>query len=1386
MNITKEKNNSDAEIDINLNEGDENAKLLGLEGKDPQTSSENGKAASKNGESNSSTKGDEDFGQENPKEQVSKTPTNYESANPLNLIHYFFVVKSLCEMRKKTKKANLKLDDLPLLGLTEETNHKITMLETEYDKYLARHKTPSLFWPIIYVFWRRIVTEQTAAACYATSKLLFAVFLFKVLQCVEQTDYVHIYKWTALLFLSTVAGIYTCHFGFFQGTRYCSQLKPALIGLLYKKIMRLSNYAINQVSVGQLVNIAANDLNFLEFLIFFIYDLVQAPFILIASLAILWSFVGAACLPGVIFLFLVWPLQAFLSRLGGKHLEEKNAITDERVKLTNEMIEGIRLLKMYGWDIEYSNAIMKVRSKEVSSLKRILYTDYFAGHMLMRLSPVIASFLIFVTFYLMGGTLTASAVYSTILLITYLAYSTVQCSSFGFRFITEISLTGKRIVRVLQIKEPEADKLGKPLDEKNGIEFDKFCAAWGGRNEDQNESESSELIPQDKLTLKNVTFSVKKGTLCALVGKVGSGKSSVLMSFLHEIRKVSGNLRVKGRLAYVEQEVVVFPGTMRSNILFGKPFEESRYNEVVRACCLDHDFKELPNTDLTEVGERGVNLSGGQKARLTLARAIYSDADIYLLDDPLSAVDTKVAHELFNNAIRGLLRNKTVLLVTHQVHFARKAEKLIVLENGFVKADGSLGEIIQQDTSIMSIFDTKAKKSAAAGDRQNLDSGMNLQATLERLESDGQGPAVDETTTTGRINDEVGSSGDEKGKLITEEKDESSEVGWDTYWYYIKNSGGTIPLILFALVLISVEVLNVAYMRLLGIWTEGAFTGDVAVKVLLCVLSSFFVILIIREILFVNFALRVSETLHGQMLRRVIRSVVEFFDTNPAGRILNRFSNDVGVLDRFILQVQNDVLDALFYFPTILITVCILFPWLILPTFILIAVYMTLVKVLKKYIVQGRGIELLTRSPIYSLFSTTLSGLISIRVYEQEEKFTNYFSHLLNRNCRAFNFYYDVSRLFAFCADLSAGIFACVGITLLLLDVGLNPAIVGLVCSFLLTIIDRAQYALRQLLMHIMQMASTERIRSYTKIEQESDLDVPKDKEVIEKEHWPSKGEIVYNNVYMKYRKQTDHVLKGVDFAIKPGEKVGCVGRTGAGKSSIIQALFRMVEIDKNAVPDSKISVDNVDISDLGLHTLRKNISIIPQIPFVFMGNVKRNLDPLNQHDESEIINALKETNLWDHINNLPDGLNSDMSNTSSVFSVGQKQLMCLARTILQKNKILVLDEATSNIDFETDNFIQQKILEKFKDSTILTIAHRLSTVANYDRILVMSSGCVKEFDHPYKLLTLNEGDDKITNSEGLFASMVKNTGFKHAAVIFEIAKKSYYKKKEQSKGQTK
>ena len=798
---------------------------------------------------------------------------------------------------------------------------------------------------------------------------------------------------------------------------------------------------------------------------------------------------------------------------------------------------------------------------------------------------------------------------------------------------------------------------------------------------------------------------------------------------------------------------------MRDNILFGKEYDPEFYQKVVEGCCLVDDFKNLANGDMTEIEEKGINLSGGQKTRVSLARAVYSQSDIYLLDDPLSAVDSKVAKRLYENAIQGLLKDKTVLLVTHQVHFIKSLERIVVMDQGAVIGQGSYEELIKQNIDVKIFVETRKARKQEPQTQLNFSAPINND---QKLDEDEEGVDGEEVI-------------DDKGKLFSTEDLHAGNVTTKTYVKYFKSIFNLPTLIIFVILLASCEVASVAYGRLLGYWASGLIEENTSQ--LVCGLLAFGILFfyVCKHVSWVYLALAGAKKLHNRMIEKIVRSPVEFFDTNPVGRILNRFSNDLGIVDRLLLSSTYDVIEGMFYFTALFVTIWIINPLIIIPCVGGAVLYLFILRFNVKGIKNSKGLELVTRSPIYSLFSLTLAGLITVRSYKQSNNFISKFLGYLRDNGKAGLYYWNVTRIMAFSIDLTSSVYIITGLCIIIATRNSDTALSGLAASYLLSVSEYMQWILRQMINTDMLMASCARVMTYGDLKCEPEVTLPSDSSIIQK-GWPSKGEVEFKNVYMKYRANTDHVIKNLNLKIHPGEKIGCVGRTGAGKSSIIQMLFRMVEIDKSTddLKQSSICIDGIDTQGLGLHALRNSISIIPQAPVVFTGSIRRNLDPLHEYTTEELWYALDEVGLKPYIDSLPDKLDTDMTNATSVFSVGQKQLICLARAILKKNKIIVLDEATANVDFQTDSFIQKKIMEKFKDCTVFTIAHRLSTIANYDKVLVLDKGRCVEFDAPYKLLVKEIGDDSITNTEGVFASMVLHTGPKNSHFIFEICKNKY------------
>jgi len=820
-------------------------------------------------------------------------------------------------------------------------------------------------------------------------------------------------------------------------------------------------------------------------------------------------------------------------------------------------------------------------------------------------------------------------------------------------------------------------------------------------------------------------------------------------------------LRYTGNISFAEQEPTIFAGTFRENVCFGKPYEPEFYKTVVKACNLEGDLKLFPQGDLSEIGERGNNLSGGQKARLALARAVYSQADIYLLDDPLSAVDPKVARSIYANAIEKVLKGKTILLTTHQVDFARSCENIILMENGRVLGSGTYEDLKQQNIDVDKVFGNK-----------------NNRAVEEQEEVK---PAAAETKKAEEDHDDANNQEGADDKQL--KKDQYAvTVTWRTYWGLMKEMGGPWFYILTLAALITCEMVNIGYGRMLGAWLSGTFDQWVCLTILACFVGYDIIIYIVKYELLGLALIRAAKSYHEKLLNKVIQSTVYFFDTNPIGQILNRFSGDVGILDRYIPLGVMDTVNIAFALGAIVIAVAIINPILIAPLAGFIMIVVLIFKLCFPAVKQTKLYEMRSKGPLFGLLSATLSGLVIVRVYKQAEDFQQKFKDYLHTTLKANVSYLESNRFLTFYVDMAYTItsIGCVFIITAKAQGGTieEGGLAAFALALILSINSVLQHVLKQYGTLNISMSAVARIQSYLNVPAEPPLDLPSDKRHKDN-HWPQKGEIDFHKAYMKYRPDSDHVIRDLSLHVEPGQKVGCVGRTGAGKSTIIQLLYRMQELDRS-IDDTKesfIKMDKLNTQEVGLHLLRDNISIIPQTPFIFTGTIRSNVDPLGKFTDDEIWAALEDVRLRHHVEKQPKKLDTPIHGSTSVFSAGQKQLVCLARAILKKSNVLIMDEATANMDYDTDFFVQKKIEERFGHATQFTIAHRLQTIANYDKVLVLDRGRKMEFDEPYKLLVKNIDDREATNVNGYFAGMVQNTGPISSKKIFEITRDAYFQR---------
>ncbi|CAF1345508.1 unnamed protein product, partial [Didymodactylos carnosus] len=853
----------------------------------------------------------------------------------------------------------------------------------------------------------------------------------------------------------------------------------------------------------------------------------------------------------------------------------------------------------------------------------------------------------------------------------------------------------------------------------------------------------------------------KPGDLVAVVGPVASGKSSLLQLLLKEMTITSkGTMTIDGTCSYVPQQPWIFSSSIRENILFGLPYEAVRFSEAVRASALDTDLEILPHGEWTLVGDNGVALSGGQKARVNLARALYRNSDIYLLDDPLAAVDTKVGKYIFQKCIRNTLKSKIVILVTHHVHFLQSATKILYVDHGKIVAEGKYHELIDKNEFFTNfVTEVQHQKSVETVSESNdklkyrqLSSQLDSVADDEHdntkvalLSSNYENLWIADTMKTHEIQeDEAKVIGGLNSKLFVK--------------YFQAGTGylGMIGLLcLFTLTIV---------LLLLSDWWLARWGKEQGIRkglneeisncsskvdqlisnmstvewnhrrnnnfyVYLTLNVGGFLLQAVRIILFTLSCSIAARSVHNKMFQAILYSKVHFFDTNPVGRIINRFSKDTENMDeqlpmKFLLYIRS---------------------------------------LYAKPAQDLQRLESQARSPVYSHLSSTLDGITVVRAFHSQTQCTKQFENYLNQHTKPYWLLMTVDRWSGIRYDwMSAAFVTFLVVTSLIFHKSLQSAKITVALVYSLTLIGQFQWMIRLGVEVMLQMISVERISEYCHLPLEEE---PNQKRHLEKPkpHWPHSGEISFQNLSFRYSEQSSWILDKINIQIKPSEKVGIVGRTGAGKSSIIQALFRTAELD------GKILIDGIDTQTISLYDLRRRLSIIPQDPVLFDDTLRKNVDPFGEFSDVEIWNALEEVQLKLSVSSLPNGLQQQVTEGGSNFSVGERQLICLARALLRKNKILVIDEATANVDMRTDHLIQQALRKKFKNYTVLTIAHRLRTVIDNDRILVLSNGQVIDFDHPYILLS---------NSNSYFYEMVQQTQKSEIHHLMKQAKK-YYKKKD-------
>uniref|UniRef100_A0AAX7TTT0 Multidrug resistance-associated protein 4 n=1 Tax=Astatotilapia calliptera TaxID=8154 RepID=A0AAX7TTT0_ASTCA len=1193
-------------------------------------------------------------------------------------------------------------------------------------------RSPKLTKALIECYWKSYLLIGSYIFIEEVIKVIQPVLLGKLIEYFESYDPANspavseAYIYAAGISLSTISLTVLHHLYFYHVQRAGMKIRVAVCHMIYRKALCLNSSALAKTTTGQIVNLLSNDVNKFDEVTLYLHFLWIGPLQAVSVIILLLYAIGPSCLAGMAVFFFMMPVQTMFGRLFSRLRAETAVLTDERIRTMSEVISGIRVIKMYGWEKPFGALVDEVRRMEIS---KIMKSSYLRG---LNMASFFAAskVIIFVTicvYVLTGNKLSASRVFMAVSL-----YGAVRLTITLF-FPCAIEKVSESLISIERIKQflllDELCIVGEPrikLIVVYLLHTPMFKLAYFF------------LQTLETPTLQNVSFAVRSEQLLAVIGPVGAGKSSLLSAILGELSQESGVIKVKGELTYTSQQPWILPGTIRSNILFGKELNLKKYDRVLRACALKRDMDLLPGGDLAIVGDRGANLSGGQKARVSLARAVYQDADIYLLDDPLSAVDAEVGRHLFEECICGLLRKKPRILVTHQLQYLKAADQIVVLKEGQMVARGTYSELQGSGLDFTSLLkedkdqdEQRQNTTPLSGPVSGLPHALSDNSSMSSLSSS-RYSLIEGTEPLAMVG---------VCKVVQPTKEESrfeGNVGLHMYVKYFM-AGANFLVLLVLILLNALAHVNYAVLMLVFVFLSGLTATSVVFG-------------FVRSLIFFNVLVSSAQTLHNNMFNAILRTPIRFFDINPIGRILNRFSKDIGYLDSLLPWTFVDFIQVFLQVIGVIAVAAVIIPWILIPVVPLLVVFLFL----RCYFLQTsrdiKRLESTTRSPVFSHLSSSLQGLSTIRAFKVQQRFQQMFDehqHLM----KAWFLFLTTSRWFAVRLDGICSVFVTItAFGCLYLRDGLEPGAVGLALSYAVTLTGMFQWGVRQSAEIENMMTSVERVVEYAELESEASWETDKQPP----SDWPKAGCITFDRVNFSYSASEPLVLKNLSLVFKSREKVGIVGRTGAGKSSLISALFRLAE------PEGRIMIDGFLTSEIGLHTLRQKMSIIPQDPVLFTGTMRKNLDPFKQHTDEDLWNALQEVQMKAMVDELPSKLETVLTESGSNFSVGQRQLVCLARAILRKTRILIIDEATANVDPRTDGLIQQTIRDKFQECTVLTIAHRLNTIIDCDRILVLDAGMIQEYDEPYVLLQ---------NQDGLFYQMVQQTGRAEAASLLHTAK---------------
>ncbi|XP_076445818.1 multidrug resistance-associated protein 1-like [Babylonia areolata] len=1257
----------------------------------------------------------------------------------------------------------------------------------------------SMLRAVLRAFWKQILCVHSIVILHMVAILASPLIMRAMIQFMEARGGEPVwrgYLYAGSLFLMNVVRSLCQHSCHFLSTCLAIRVSGSLTSAVYRKALRMNSEARRGTSVGEIVNLMSVDAHIIELFISFSPRVWLSPGLVLVPLYLLYTTVGVALLAGAAFMAALFAVNTLLMNKLRLFQRTIMSIKDKRVKVINEVLNGIKILKLYAWEPSFEDKVTQIRDQELSVLLKAAFIDSFLCFS-WSASTYWMTLFTFMTYVLVDESHTLDA--ST----AFVALSYFNTIRVGLNIMPIVIREGVksmvsmgRISSYLNTPDLDTSHVVKDCDSGvNAVVITNGSFSW------------------DKATppaLSHINLEVERGSLVAVVGQVGVGKSSLLSAILGEMETVHGCVNISGSIAYVPQQAWIQNDTLKNNILFGRDCDHDLYHRVLHACALEPDLEMLPVGDMTEIGEKGINLSGGQKQRVSVARAVYSDPDVILLDDPLSAVDSHVGRHMFDKVIgnSGLLRGKTRILVTHGLQWLPRVDCIVVLSEGRVTERGTYQQLLSHDgpfaqflTSYLITQDQESESDEEDEEAQTVKRDILQRLASVHTETEGEENAADivlkhlsgdhkdhgekrphgqkdhgekrphgqkdhgEKRPHGQKDHgekrphgqkDHRDQGDQS-KLMTEEEADSGQVNIGVYKQMAMSLGYKCSLLMLVLYTggkgwaLGANLWLTAWvddpqLRNLTALPPNSTDRQQLNRFYLGVYTVFGVALTVFVVLYsILMALRrvhAARTMHQKMLNRLLRAPMAFFDTTPLGRIVNRFSQDMDMLDSQVclnLEVWMEQAELLVSSVLAITITTPIFLVVFAPTFLL---YYLGLKFYIGTLCQLHRLQSKKRSPIYSHFGETLTGAHVIRAYGAQQRFIGQSESRVDAMMTCtYNSVAAASWLGIRLDFLGSLLVLAAAIFTVVSRDTLSSGNVGLSLTYALQVTSHLGFVVKLSTELESSIVSLERIAKYTTVQSEADWVSSR----RPKPDWPRQGHIRFQGYSTRYRPGLDLVLHDLTCDMKAGEKVGIVGRTGAGKSSLTLALFRLIE-----AASGHVVIDDVDIASLGLHDVRNKLNILPQDPVIFDGTLRMNLDPFEQHSDQQVWTVLDQAHLKAYVAALPDRLHHLCGEGGENLSLGQRQLVCLARALLRKTKILVLDEATAAVDLETDDLIQTTIRQAFRDCTVLTIAHRINTVMDYDRILVLDNGRMIEFDSPTTLLQ---------DTSSSFYNMAKDAG---------------------------